>query len=84
MGRTIQNLEMNEELWAALDEIDGKPLVDAELENLQFECRWQAENHPKPECRAIFKGASKRTSMTRKEARLIAGLAYGVPFEHGK
>ena len=69
-------MEMTPELWAALDKIDEKPLVLAELEMIQTECRWQAENHPKTECRAIFKGAAERTSMTRKEACLIAGLAY--------
>ncbi len=78
-------MKITKELWAALDEIDGKTIVqDAELENAQVEYRWQAENHPKPECRDIFKGASKRTFLTRKEARLIASLGHGVSFEHGK
>lgn len=68
---------MPQALWARLDEIDGKTIIQGgELDAWRYECRWQGENHPDGEVRAMFKTASTRDDLTRKEARALASLAY--------
>lgn len=70
-------MKMTKELWARLDEIDGTTIVQgSELRSWRFECRWQADNHPDQEIRTMFKNASTRENLTRKEARALAGLAH--------
>lgn len=70
-------MRMTKELWARLDEIDGKTIVQgAELKSWRYECRWQAQNHPDGEIRTMFENASTRENLTRKEARALAVLAH--------
>ena len=70
-------VEINKELWTRLDEIDGKTVIGgAELENWQDACAYQVENHPNDEIRAMFKRSMTMDNLTRKNARLLASLAY--------
>lgn len=73
-------MKISKALWARLDEIDGKTIVTgAELENWRYEARWQAENHPDSEIRAMWKTAATKDDLTRKDARALAAFAH---FEH--
>jgi len=76
----VAQVKISRALWTRLDEIDGKTIVaGAERENWRYEARWQAENHPDREIRAMWKTASTKDDLTRKDARLLAAFAH---FEH--
>lgn len=66
---------MTKELWARLDEIDGKTLVEgSELKNWRLGCADQAENHPDEEVRAMFQRAKTMDNLSRKDCRALASL----------
>ncbi len=79
----LLRVNINKELWARLDEIDGQTIIkDGELECWRYECRWQVENHPDGEIRSMFQRAATMDKLTRKNVRLLACLALArEPYE---
>ncbi len=71
------HVKTNKKLWARLDEIDGKTIVQgAELEAWQLGCADQAETHPNEEIRAMFQRATTMDNLTRMDCRALASLAF--------